>query len=461
MEKTKNYEFELPEEGRNISEEFPVLRDNLNKIDHAIFETNTKVGGKAEKEHVHDLNEISDLATALSEKMPADKKFTIGDLIDVKGSGEAKNGYVLNKTSDGFAFGSPAAVIGKHQHKVEDIVDIDEMFFGKDFPSIKEGTSINRWLKPGGWTINGTYPNGPLGSTKYSAQMIVTARCYSANTYTQVMYVGNQIWYRVGITTANQDAEPWRQIISNFGGTFTGDVIRDAADISYGWFRMLIPNITGNHGGFSVYTPEGDGIEWAFWSGFGWRLYVKKADRSVAKNIANIGLAGTNLPGPLTVDGQRIEPPGEIGIFAMNKPPAGWLKCNGAAISRETYADLFKVLGTTYGAGDGSTTFNIPDARGEFIRGWADDSTVDKGRKIGSKQGDAIRNITGGLAAYGWELEGISGAFSGQRNSPDFSSPLTHPSRSFTYFNFDASKVVPTAAENRPRNIAFLVCIKY
>lgn len=82
-------------------------------------------------------------------------------------------------------------------------------------------------------------------------------------------------------------------------------------------------------------------------------------------------------------------PAGAVMAFAMNTAPTGWLKCNGAAVSRTTYADLFTAISTTYGVGDGSTTFNLPDLRGEFIRGWADDRAVDTGRVFGSAQSDA------------------------------------------------------------------------
>lgn len=77
---------------------------------------------------------------------------------------------------------------------------------------------------------------------------------------------------------------------------------------------------------------------------------------------------------------------GMIAAFAANVIPTGWLKCNGAAVSRTTYANLFARIGTTYGAGDGSTTFNLPDLRGETIRGWDDARGVDSGRTFGSWQ---------------------------------------------------------------------------
>ena len=73
-------------------------------------------------------------------------------------------------------------------------------------------------------------------------------------------------------------------------------------------------------------------------------------------------------------------------MMATTTAPSGYLKCNGAAVSRTTYADLFAIIGTTHGAGDGSTTFNVPDLRGEFVRGWDDSRGVDSGRSFGSSQ---------------------------------------------------------------------------
>ena len=68
--------------------------------------------------------------------------------------------------------------------------------------------------------------------------------------------------------------------------------------------------------------------------------------------------------------------------MARPLPPSGYLKCNGAAVSRTTYADLFAEIGTAFGAGDGSSTFNVPDFRGEFVRGWDDSRGVDSGRNF-------------------------------------------------------------------------------
>ena len=79
-------------------------------------------------------------------------------------------------------------------------------------------------------------------------------------------------------------------------------------------------------------------------------------------------------------------PVGSVYTFAGSTVPTGWLKCNGALLSRTTYAALFAVIGTTYGAGDGSTTFALPDLRGEFVRGVDDGRGVDAGRVLASFQ---------------------------------------------------------------------------
>jgi len=154
-------------------------------------------------------------------------------------------------------------------------------------------------------------------------------------------------------------------------------------------------------------------------------------------------------------------PLGTISYFAMSAPPEGFLICNGAAVGRDTYPELFAAIGTVYGAGNGSTTFNLPDLRGEFIRGVDAGRGVDGGRVLGSAQGDAIRNITGefapGSATAGFNSPVVSGAFKAGQSSSTY---LTGQNGAGTRLGFDASLVVPTANENRPRNVALLPCIK-
>lgn len=83
------------------------------------------------------------------------------------------------------------------------------------------------------------------------------------------------------------------------------------------------------------------------------------------------GATGPQGPqGPQGVPGNDVQQvAGVVQLFSGSVPPSGWMICNGAAISRTTYSALFAAIGTTYGAGDGSTTFNIPDFRGRLPMG--------------------------------------------------------------------------------------------
>lgn len=142
--------------------------------------------------------------------------------------------------------------------------------------------------------------------------------------------------------------------------------------------------------------------------------------------------------------------------WPLPNPPQGWLKYNGAPFDKNIYPKL----GAIYPSGV------LPDLRGEFIRGWDDGRGVDTNRALLSLQGDAIRNITGrfGQARVNSEINAIvdivavEGAFYGDRGvrnniSTSFSFENNRIIRQDV--NFSADKVVPTANENRPRNIAF------
>lgn len=134
---------------------------------------------------------------------------------------------------------------------------------------------------------------------------------------------------------------------------------------------------------------------------------------------------------------------GVVEFFARNTAPTGYLKANGAAVSRTTYAALFAVIGTTFGAGDGSTTFNVPDMRAEFPRGWDDGRGVDSGRSFGSAQADDFKSHAHGIVGY----SGNPGS------SPTISSSVLNQVTVNTQSN--------GGTETRPRNIALLACIKY
>jgi len=85
-------------------------------------------------------------------------------------------------------------------------------------------------------------------------------------------------------------------------------------------------------------------------------------------------------------------PVGSISLFAGTTAPNGWLICDGSAVSRTTYANLFSVIGTTYGTGDGSTTFNIPNLKGKVPVGL--DSSDTSFDTIGETGGEKTHTLT-------------------------------------------------------------------
>ena len=195
--------------------------------------------------------------------------------------------------------------------------------------------------------------------------------------------------------------------------------------------------------------------------------------------------------GELRYDGKRLlntddllgmVPSGTVLYFAGQTAPAGWLKANGAAVSRTAYAALFAAIGTTYGAGDGRSTFNLPDLRGEFLRGWDDGRGVDAGRALGSAQAHALQSHQPGLAVAAdaagddlWFEQVPKSAFeipTGKtavaiRNTRNLIDTTTDvPGRSTT-FNVPNMATQPNltqpeyvSGETRPRNVALLAIIK-
>lgn len=103
-------------------------------------------------------------------------------------------------------------------------------------------------------------------------------------------------------------------------------------------------------------------------------------------HLAGTGAADQHPAGSLM-------PAGAVLPFAMADAPGGWLACDGAAVSRTTFARLFTAIGETFGAGNGTTTFNLPDLRGEFIRGVDGGRGVDAGRTLGSSQAHSLSLI--------------------------------------------------------------------
>ncbi|WP_061093235.1 phage tail protein, partial [Escherichia coli] len=155
---------------------------------------------------------------------------------------------------------------------------------------------------------------------------------------------------------------------------------------------------------------------------------------AISTALTNLGLGeGSALPVGVSVP------------WPSATPPTGWLKCNGAPFSAEEYPELAKVYPTN----------ELPDLRGEFIRGWDDGRGIDARREILSAQGDAIRNIVGHISCVRRGPEGSDRADGAFRYDSNWSTKIRSTDLADDWgsvVSFDASRVVPTAPENRPRS---------
>ena len=148
-------------------------------------------------------------------------------------------------------------------------------------------------------------------------------------------------------------------------------------------------------------------------------------------------------------------PVGEVIAYTLSTPPEKYLACDGSAVSRTTYAALFNIIGSIYGSGDGSTTFNLPDYRGKFLRGFDNGASNDPdaasrtdrgdgttGDNIGTQQADDLKS----------HLHNITTS-----SSTGGGSSVAHgstPSSSFNSANTGGN-------ETRPLNVYVLYCIRY
>ena len=180
---------------------------------------------------------------------------------------------------------------------------------------------------------------------------------------------------------------------------------------------------------------------------------------------SNLGVYSTDEVDTL-LSGFNSVPVGAIMLFPVSNVPDGWFKCNGASLSKTTYSELYDVIGGTYG--QTSTTFRLPDLRGEFVRGWDDGRGVDPGRSIGSVQLDAFKSHNhsgstneGGEHTHGYKVpkwtDPTGPIDAGSQFSMTGNATTTEDGAHSHTFTTDSAG----GSETRPRNVALMFCIKY
>jgi len=205
-------------------------------------------------------------------------------------------------------------------------------------------------------------------------------------------------------------------------------------------------------------------------------LAITNSDIDNSASIAQskmAALTAANLPA-----GYGTDLVGVIISYPKDTLPTGFLACDGSAVSRTTYSALFAVVGTTYGTGDGSNTFNVPDLRATFLRGSGDQtysSIAYSGGTAGTKKIQSIMNHQARTRHtyhnyYAWVDVPVGffhphGNWGGSSQGTQLSStsndvgPITSTSSNRTYGNYENSDAANN--ETRPFGMAVKFCIKY
>lgn len=140
-------------------------------------------------------------------------------------------------------------------------------------------------------------------------------------------------------------------------------------------------------------------------------------------------------------------------IMAFHDVPAGWLQCNGAAVSRTTYAALFAKIGTKYGSGNGSTTFNLPNLHHKFIEGTNTQS------EVGQSVSAGLPNITGELPSVRSYGTG-TGAFYQGETGYGYSHISSTDRDSVAFSAGRSSSLYDEASTVQPSSLRLVHCIK-
>ena len=177
----------------------------------------------------------------------------------------------------------------------------------------------------------------------------------------------------------------------------------------------------------------------------------------MANPISKLNLVINGVSTELDIHDANALPTGSYIQFAGSQAPAGFLVCNGGEISRTTYSALFDVIGTTYGSGDGSTTFNLPDLTDRFLQGSTTSGTV---------KDAGLPNITGYIdMRYGTQSGGSEGAIT-SANSPisNIQSNWGGSNQPNSRIGINASlsnSIYGNSTTVQPPALTCLICIKY
>lgn len=184
--------------------------------------------------------------------------------------------------------------------------------------------------------------------------------------------------------------------------------------------------------------------------------YLGKQEKAASAKVAD-SVVWENVSG--RPDLSAVIPPGTFIHYAGRTVPSGWLICNGANVRRKGYAALFAAIGTTYGAGDGSTTFGLPNLNGRFLEGTTSTS------EVGTYKSAGLPNITGTILGAANEGRYFTGAFSRTGDGPSKTygadNGIERYNSAADFYASRSSGVYGNSSTVQPSAMASLILIKF
>jgi phage-related tail fiber protein len=307
------------------------------------------------------------------------------------------------------------------------------------------------WLEVSANTGTGmeTYtPRVPLASVPYAQNAATAAQAVNADTvdgqHASAFAAAGTLWALSGNALS--------------GSEFLGTTNATALSIRTNGAERIRVQATGNVG-IGTGAPQASALldVASTTQGFAMPRMTSAQRRAIASPVTGLQVFDTNLNGVYYWTGSKWDalstPVGTVIYFAGSSAPAGYVECNNQLLSTTTFAELFAVVGTTYGSGSG--TFRVPELRGEFIRVWDNGRGADSGRNLGTWQAQDWKSFSmwGAQNSSGYAHEVYMGKNFSYAGTMFFGGYWSNPNSGI--------RIAWDGSEIRPRNTALMACIKY
>lgn len=357
---------------------------------------------------------------------------------------------ILALTVDDVQNGDTVMIIGVTPPVQYQVVDDTKLGTMDAFQEYAAGTATKALADINGNNIHTTYGklagnNTWTGNNYWNGSAIFNANLTIRGSATTPGDVSTYLW----LGTQPEGSKQTPSIARNK----QGDLVMYAADYRPCYLKSGVQTSFA-----SVYNSDGT-VEFSSLNNSPWGKYTNA--NGLELTVIKTATVNNDVPNKKYVDDSIADavanrvgsnPVGTIIAVAYTGVPEGYMHCNGAEVNRTTYVNLFNKIGTTYGGGDGSTTFNLPNTVARFLEG---------GTGAGTYYEAGLPNITGNISAF---KSNIGGAFAGSNNTNRYDGWEDGQDEYAVSTSFDASRsnsIYGASTTVQPPSMTVIYCIKY